>query len=102
MKDAINLQLIVEPVGIKVLGNRNDLFDLIKKYEIDEVILAIPSAAREKIMDLILALRRRNIIYRIMPDLFELSDHSSECEQLRLGGAAGLCGNPSARLATLV
>jgi Undecaprenyl-phosphate glucose phosphotransferase len=62
----------VEPVGIKVLGNGNDLFDLIKRYEIDEVILAIPSAAREKIMDLILALRRRNIIYRIMPDLFEL------------------------------
>jgi len=62
----------MEPMGIKVLGNKNDLFDLIKKYEIDEVILAIPSAAREKIMDLIFALRRRNITYRIMPDLFEL------------------------------
>jgi Undecaprenyl-phosphate glucose phosphotransferase len=61
-----------EQISTKVLGNRNDLFDLIKKYEIDEVILAIPSAAREKIMDLIFALRRRNITYRIMPDLFEL------------------------------
>jgi Undecaprenyl-phosphate glucose phosphotransferase len=63
---------MVEPVGIKVLGDRNNLFDLIKKHEIDEVILAIPSAAREKIMDLIFALRRRHIVYRVMPDLFEL------------------------------
>ena len=35
--------------GVRILGNRNDIVDIAKKYEVEEIIVAIPSAPQKEI-----------------------------------------------------
>ncbi len=55
------------------LGAINRLPDLIKKEDVDEVIITLPWMYHRKIMGIVRACKRRNVSTHIVPDLFQLS-----------------------------
>ena len=46
--------------GVPVLGDRYDIYDICEKYNIDEIIVAIPSAKGEDIKEILHHCKRQN------------------------------------------
>ena len=55
------------------LGKCSDVAWLVRKHEVDEVIIALPSASHIEINEILIACARLNVSFRIVPDFFELS-----------------------------
>jgi exopolysaccharide biosynthesis polyprenyl glycosylphosphotransferase len=55
------------------LGSCADISSLVAQHEIDEVIIALPSASHLKITEILIACARQNVGFRIVPDFYELS-----------------------------
>jgi exopolysaccharide biosynthesis polyprenyl glycosylphosphotransferase len=55
------------------LGLCADISSLVAQYEIDEVIIALPSASHLKITEILIACAQQNVGFRIVPDFYELS-----------------------------
>ncbi|MGD8719982.1 MAG: sugar transferase [Candidatus Zixiibacteriota bacterium] len=58
--------------GIKVLGAFADLPKLLVKHDVDEILIAIPSAPHRHILNVVFDLRERQIPFLVIADLFEL------------------------------
>lgn len=58
--------------GNSVLGNYQQLPSLLVDYNIDEVIVAIPSAPHRDLLNVVFDLRERRIHFQVVADLFEL------------------------------
>jgi len=58
--------------GIRVVGNLNEVSDIIDKYEIEAIIIAIPSAKSELVHRLVDHCKQLNIEVRIIPKLDDL------------------------------
>ncbi len=59
-------------VGCPVLGGLEDVGAIASQYAIDEVILALPPRAQERVRGVILALQEAPVNVRIVPDVFDL------------------------------
>lgn len=55
--------------GVRVLGTRNDIADVVNKQAIEEIIIAIPSASGETIRDIISHCRIQGVRVKIIPGL---------------------------------
>ncbi len=93
-----NLQLNLKPVGflddnqdkqnqqihgIPVIGSIKDLTTTIQTRDIDEVIIAIPSAPGKIVREVSEASRKKNIPFRTMPGLYELLGGQVSVSRLR-------------------
>ncbi|MGI6368193.1 MAG: undecaprenyl-phosphate glucose phosphotransferase [Anaerolineae bacterium] len=58
--------------GLPVLGTQSDLGQLIREYSVDEVIIALPDASHEDLMDLVAVCEVERAAVRIFPDLFQI------------------------------
>jgi exopolysaccharide biosynthesis polyprenyl glycosylphosphotransferase len=56
--------------GVSVIGHPEDLPRLIDKYQVDEVIIALPEAPHEDLVQLIAWCQRGRVSIKIYPDLF--------------------------------
>lgn len=66
-----------------LLGRLDDLAELIRKYQIQEVIITDPSLQGEKLFDTMMAVgRRRRVEFRFAPGLFDLLPQKTSVEQL--------------------
>ncbi len=54
------------------LGELNNLRQCIKKYDIEEVIIAIESSEHDKISDILNILSDTNVIIKIIPDIYDI------------------------------
>jgi exopolysaccharide biosynthesis polyprenyl glycosylphosphotransferase len=61
-----------ELLGVPVLGHSDDLQELIDKYEIDEVIIALPAASHEELIKLIGLCQKGQVSIKVFPDVFEI------------------------------
>lgn len=59
---------------IPVLGTRHDLEELVQKYQINEVIVAIANIDQDTLKSVFASMNRLGISVKIMPGLFELID----------------------------
>jgi exopolysaccharide biosynthesis polyprenyl glycosylphosphotransferase len=59
-------------LGVPVLGNSNDLSRLIDERHIDEVILALPEASDEEMLDLISKCSKASLSIKVFPDVFQI------------------------------
>jgi exopolysaccharide biosynthesis polyprenyl glycosylphosphotransferase len=59
-------------VGCPVLGGLEDIGTIVSQYGVDEVILALPPRAQERVRQVILALQELPVNVRIVPDVFDL------------------------------
>ncbi|TAK33654.1 MAG: sugar transferase [Chloroflexota bacterium] len=93
-----------EPCGdvgrFKCLGSLNDLDWLVPKRKIDEIIIALPSSAHQRIPRIIRGCHREGVDVRIVPDLFEMSLSQVDINELWGIPILGLKG-PSIRGANL-
>jgi FlaA1/EpsC-like NDP-sugar epimerase len=60
--------------GVPVLGDRTRLAEIVARKRPQEVILAIPSARREIIRDLVKALEKLNLVIKTLPNVRDLKD----------------------------
>ncbi len=61
-----------EVLGIPVLGHAEDLPRLIDERQVDEVIIALPEASHEEILDLIARCSRAALSIKVFPDVFQI------------------------------
>jgi exopolysaccharide biosynthesis polyprenyl glycosylphosphotransferase len=70
----------VLPGSGKVLGSIHDAREIMERYEIDDVIVALPQRAFGKINQLILSIQDLPINIRIVPDYFSLALYRASVE----------------------
>ena len=69
--------------GKKVVGTTDDLPEVVKKYEIDEIIIAIPSASRKEIQRLLTKCDSLKKKVKIMPPFYEVIDDKVTLNKIR-------------------
>ena len=60
--------------GVPVLGNRNDIPAISEKYVIDEIVIAIPSASKKEIAEIVEICKKTRARLKILPGIYELID----------------------------
>jgi len=69
--------------GVKVLGNRYDIFSVSKKYNIDEIILAIPTVDKKARIEILEECARTGCKMKIVPGITEIIDGKVSMNQVR-------------------
>ncbi len=69
--------------GIQVLGNVNDISKVVESKRVDEVVIAIPSAAGKVIRTIADICRLKGIPFRTMPGIYELIGGKVSINRLR-------------------
>lgn len=69
--------------GIPVLGDRYDIPRLVKDHSIQEVILAMPSASKKDIRDIIEICQEAKVKVKTLPGVYELIDGKVSVKQIR-------------------
>lgn len=70
-------------VGIPIAGDRNDITRLAEKHRIDEIIIAIPSAQKKEIQEIVSECKKTNCKLKILPGILELIDEQVSISKLR-------------------
>ncbi|WP_411678896.1 polysaccharide biosynthesis protein [Clostridium thailandense] len=84
--------------GIKVLGGRNKISDICNKKDVEEIILAIPSADLETKRDIINVCRNTNCKLKTTPGLYEIIDGKVNITKLRDVNIEDLLGREEVKL----
>lgn len=58
--------------GIPVLGSQSDLARLVREHAVDEVIIALPQASHDELLEMISVCESARVAVRIFPDLFQI------------------------------
>jgi len=74
-----------EVAGVPVLGGQADLADIVAAHQVQEVIIALPEASHEELLDMIQACETAHASVRIFPDLFQIV-----ASELSIGDLDGL------------
>ena len=69
--------------GIKVVGNRDYIPAAVKKYDIDEIVVAIPTADRKTISEILEICHQTKCKVKIMPSLMDLMNNKISIKALR-------------------
>ncbi|HYH03944.1 MAG TPA: nucleoside-diphosphate sugar epimerase/dehydratase [Bacillota bacterium] len=70
-------------LGFKVLGSRKDLKRLVEDYQVDEIIIAIPSLTGPQLTQIVRDCRQTGCQVKIVPAMEELINGKPAVEQLR-------------------
>ena len=62
----------IEELGAPVLGQADELPQLIDRCQIDEVIIALPEASHVEILDLISKCSKASLSIKVFPDVFQI------------------------------
>ncbi|MBZ2175128.1 polysaccharide biosynthesis protein [Schnuerera sp. xch1] len=84
--------------GVPVLGRRDDIPRLAEEMEIDEVIIAIPSADRNEIREIVEVCRQTKCKLKILPGMYELIDGDVSIKKIRDVQIEDLLGRDEVRL----
>lgn len=69
--------------GIKVVGTRYEIKECAKKYSIDEIIIAMPSANRKDISEIVTICKETNCEVKILPGIYQLMNGEVNISKLR-------------------
>ena len=58
--------------GTRVLGGCDELEHLVERYEVDDVLIALPMHAHERMREIVVALDTAPVRVRLVPDVFHL------------------------------
>jgi len=61
-----------EIAGVPVLGTRADLGRIVRQQHAEEVVIALPNASHDELLDMISACENERATVRIFPDLFQI------------------------------
>ncbi|MBR3395079.1 MAG: polysaccharide biosynthesis protein [Firmicutes bacterium] len=69
--------------GIKVVGNRDYIPKAVEKFDIDEIVVAIPSAPKKTVSEILEICHQTKCKVKIMPSLIDLIDNKISVKALR-------------------
>ena len=69
--------------GVQVLGKIKDISTIADKYNIEEIIICIPSASPQLMRDIVSACQDTKIIYKTLPGLKDLEEKAPLAPQIR-------------------
>ena len=69
--------------GVPILGNRAAIPDLVKRHGIDQIIIAMPTAAGRDIREIVQICEKAGVKPRTIPGIYELIDGTVKLTQLR-------------------
>ncbi|MHB0876789.1 MAG: undecaprenyl-phosphate glucose phosphotransferase [Anaerolineae bacterium] len=72
-------------LNLPVLGSAEDLSEIIDEYEIDEVLIGMPEAPREQMLQVVSKCERGRIGIKVLPDVFQII-----ASELSIGDLNGL------------
>ncbi|MDW7674363.1 MAG: nucleoside-diphosphate sugar epimerase/dehydratase, partial [Bacillota bacterium] len=70
-------------LGIPVLGNRSVIKNLVERYDIQEIILAIPSAPGKVVREIIEICQQTKAKLKILPGMYDLIEGNVTVSQIR-------------------
>jgi len=59
-------------LGIPVLGTRMDITRIVKGHNVDEVIIAMPSASGESVREIVQICEKSGVVLKIMPGVYDI------------------------------
>ncbi len=84
--------------GIRVVGNTEDLPQIVSNQEIELVILAIPSAGKKVIRHLVQLCREVNVVCQTLPSVLEMKGMEVDADRLRPVTVDDLLGREPIRM----
>jgi FlaA1/EpsC-like NDP-sugar epimerase len=69
--------------GVPVMGTRNSIPEIIAKYDINKVIIAMPTAPGSEIRDIVSICRKTGVQTRTIPGFFEILDETVRIDSIR-------------------
>lgn len=69
--------------GVKIAGTRKDIKKIARKYGVDEIIIAIPSAPKKEIQDIITECNKTRCKMKTLPALIDLINERVSVSKLR-------------------
>lgn len=69
--------------GAKIVGTRKDIISCAKKHHIDEIIIAIPSASKKTISELVSICKKTKCELKILPGIYQLMNGEVSVHKLR-------------------
>lgn len=84
--------------GAKVLGNRHDIYSVVNRYKIDEIIVAIPSADKNVTKEIMAECSRCACKVKTAPGIHEIIDGQVSMNQIRDVEIEDLLGRDQVKL----
>jgi len=84
--------------GIRVLGNREKIAEIVERYGVEEVIIAIPSAKGEIIRNIISHCEKAGTKFKILPGLHQILIGEVDIKQIRDVKPEDLLGRETVRI----
>jgi len=78
--------------GVRVLGTRKHLRELINKYQVKEVIISMPTVSREVIRDIFFQCRETGVKCKTLPGIYQIINGTVSVEQIREVGVEDILG----------
>lgn len=84
--------------GVRVLGTRKNLRELINKYHIEEVIISMPAVSREVIRDIFFQCQEVGVKCRTLPGIYQMIDGMVSVELIKEVGVEDILGREPVRI----
>src|SRR5699024_10369518 len=84
--------------GVKVEGTRDDIQNLIKKYDIQKVVIAIPSLSKSELKEIHSLAITDNVVVMIMPNIDDIMSGRVEVNTLKKVEVEDLLGREPVEL----
>ncbi len=86
--------------GVPILGTRFAIKDLCKAHKIDQIIIAIPSATKNELKEIINEAAKSNCELKIIPGIYEFIDGGFDLGKIRNVDITDLLGRDEIKLST--
>jgi len=86
--------------GIKVLGTRKDIAEIVNRHRIEEIIIAIPSARGKVIRDIISRCQKIEVKFKIIPGLHKILAGEVDIKHIREVKPEDLLGRETIQIDT--
>ncbi|WP_352419492.1 nucleoside-diphosphate sugar epimerase/dehydratase [Proteiniborus sp.] len=84
--------------GVPVMGQRVDIVTVANKMDIDEIIIAIPSAGKSEIRNIVTECKKTRCKLKILPGMYELIDGKVSIKEIRDVQIEDLLGRDEVKL----
>ena len=69
--------------GVRVIGGRDTIVDTAKKYDINEIIVAMPSAPKHEVSEILAICQETSAELKILPGMYQFVNGEAAVEKLR-------------------
>lgn len=84
--------------GVKIVGGRSSIPAMAEKYDIDEIVLAIPSASRQEKLQILSYCHDTSCTLRTLPGICQLANGEVRIEQIREVDIEDLLGRETVKI----